>query len=213
MTGYIVIEDDNVMTHILQVFVIGVEDCMWMRLLVIQMNGCLVIQHDTRKLHFESLGNHCKLSRFALVMLGRIVFSLGPFLCTHIFNISTSDFNAKMTAMEYVLKVLSYHGQIDAQISTNSCQIRQKDHQEHMEKLQVPWYSQFPEKKWSLAWDEIISAATPLHYLAMMLSSNYQTCKKWIMTLSSSMAMYSLMRDICKKGINGKKMSCSLLYA
>ena len=27
MTEYIAIEDDNVMTHILQVFVIGMEDC------------------------------------------------------------------------------------------------------------------------------------------------------------------------------------------
>ena len=41
---------------------------------------------------------------------------------------------------------------------------------------------------------------------------NYrETCKKWDMTLSSSMAMYSVMHWWCKKGTNGKRMSCSLL--
>ena len=34
--------------------------------------------HDTLKLHFESLGNHCKLSRFVLVMIGTIIFCPGP---------------------------------------------------------------------------------------------------------------------------------------
>ena len=103
--------------------------------------------HDTLKLHFESLDNHCKLSRFVLVMIGIGLFSALVLLCTNIFNISTSDFNANMTAMENVLKVLSYHGQIDAQISTNSCQIGPNDPQEHMEKLQAPCYYNFPERK------------------------------------------------------------------
>ena len=51
--------------------------------------------------------------------------------------------------MENVLKVLSYHGQIDAQISTNSCQIGPNDPQEHKEKLLAPCYYNFPERKWS----------------------------------------------------------------
>ena len=72
-----------------------------MLLLVIQMNRCLVIQHDTLKLHFESLGNHCKLSRLALVMIGRIIFSPGPFMHPHLQHRATSDFNAKLTAMEH----------------------------------------------------------------------------------------------------------------
>ena len=83
------------------------------------------------------------------------LFSALVLLCTNIFKISTSDFNANMTAMENVLKVLSYHGQIDAQISTNSCQIGPNDPQEHKEKLQAPCYYNFPERKWSpgMRWD------------------------------------------------------------
>ena len=49
--------------------------------------------------------------------------------------------------MEHILKVLSYHGQIDAQISTNSGQIRPKDPQEHKEKLQAIAIQNFPERK------------------------------------------------------------------
>ena len=49
--------------------------------------------------------------------------------------------------MEHILKVLSYHGQIDAQISTNSGQIRPTDPQEHKEKLQVPCYSKFSRNR------------------------------------------------------------------
>ena len=43
--------------------------------------------HDTLKLHFESLDNHCKLSRFVLVMIGRIIFCLGPFMHQHLQHI------------------------------------------------------------------------------------------------------------------------------
>ena len=77
-------------------------------------------------------------------------------LCT---NISTSDFNANMTTMENILKVLSYHGQIDAQISPNSCQIGPNDPQEHKEKLQASCYYNFPERKWSpgMRWDNFNS--------------------------------------------------------
>ena len=42
MTEYIATEDDNVMTHFLQVFVIGLEDCSTL-FLAIQMDECLVI--------------------------------------------------------------------------------------------------------------------------------------------------------------------------
>ena len=94
------------------------------------------------------------------------LFSALVLLCIHIFNISTSDFNAKLTAMEYVLKVLSYHGQIDAQISTNSGQIRPKDPQEHKEKLQVPCYSKFSRKEMitSFTWHEMRQFQQPHHY-------------------------------------------------
>ena len=44
--------------------------------------------------------------------------------------------------------------------------------------------------------DVTISAAIQLHCLAMTLLSNSQNLQKWKLTLSSSMAMYSVMRDI-----------------
>ena len=48
-----------------------------------------------------------------------------------------------------------------------------------------------------LAWDETISAATPLYTVwQWRFYPIVKTCKKWVMTLSSLMAMYSVMRDI-----------------
>ena len=105
-----------------------------------------------------------------------------------------------LTAMEHILKVLSYHGQIDAQISTNSGQIRPKDPQEHKEKLQVPCYSKFSRKEMitSFTWHEMRQFQQPHHYTVCQWGFYpiVKTCKKWVMTLSSSMAMYSVMRDI-----------------
>ena len=66
------------------------------------------------------------------------------------------------------------------------------DLQDHKEKLQAPCRSNFQKGNDHLAWDVAISAATPLHCLAMRL----YPCKKWDMTWSSSMAMYSVMHDI-----------------
>ena len=102
-----------------------------------------------------------------------------------------------MTAMENVLKVVSYHGQIDAQISTNSCQIGPNDPQEHKEKLQAPCYYNFPERKW-FTWHEMRQFQQPHHYTVWQwrFYPIVQTCKKWVLTLSSSMAMYTVMRDI-----------------
>ena len=151
------------------------------------------------KLHFESLGNHCKLSRFVLVMIGTIIFCPGPFMHPHLQHIHLW-FQRKLTAMEHILKVLSYHGQIDAQISTNSGQIRPKDPQEHKEKLQVPCYSKFSRKEMitSFTWHEMRQFQQPHHYTVCQWGFYpiVKTCKKWVMTLSSSMAMYSVMRDI-----------------
>ena len=102
--------------------------------------------------------------------------------------------------MEHILKVLSYHGQIDAQISTNSGQIHPKDPQEHKEKLQVPCYSKFSRKEMitSFTWHEMRQFQQPHHYTVCQWGFYpiVKTCKKWVMTLSSSMAMYSVMRDI-----------------
>ena len=156
--------------------------------------------HDTLKLHFESLGNHWKLSRFVLVMIGTIIFCPGPFMHPHLQHIHLWFQRKADSDGAYILKVLSYHGQIDAQISTNSGQIRPKDPQEHKEKLQVPCYSKFSRKEMitSFTWHEMRQFQQPHHYTVCQWGFYpiVKTCKKWVMTLSSSMAMYSVMRDI-----------------
>ena len=166
-----------------------------MLVLAIQMVECLVI-HMT---HWN-----CILKVWVIIAsyqdlfwywLVRLLSAL-VLLCIHIFNISTSDFNAKLTAMEHILKVLSYHGQIDAQISTNSGQIRPKDPQEHKEKLQVPCYSKFCRKEMitSFTWHEMRQFQQPhLHYTVIQLS---KLAKSGSWHCPSSMAMYSVMRDI-----------------
>ena len=152
--------------------------------------------HVTLKLHFESLGNHCKISRFVLVMIGRNIFNALLLLCTHIFNIippliSTQSWQRWSISWRSCLTMARPH----AQISSNSCQIRLKDPQEH--KLQAPCYSNLPERKWSpgMRWDIF---QQPRHYTVWQwcFYPIVKTCKKWVMTLSSSMAMYSVMRDI-----------------
>ena len=114
--------------------------------------------HDTLKLHFESLDNHCKLSRFVLGMIGRIIFCPGPFMHQHLQHIHLwfqrkHDSNGECPEGP----VLPWPD--DAQISTNSCQIGPNDPQEHKEKLQAPCYYNFPERKWSpgMRWENFSS--------------------------------------------------------
>ena len=133
-------------------------------LLAIQMNVCLVIHMSHWNCIFESLRNHCKLARFVLVMIGRNIFCPSPFMHPHLQHIHLWFQHKADSDGAYILKVLSYHGQIDAQISSNSCQIRLKDPQEHKEKLQAPCYSNLPERKWSpgMRWDNFSSHAITL---------------------------------------------------
>ena len=78
-----------------------------------------------------------------------------------------------------------------AQTSLNSSQIRPNDPQDPKEKFQEPC-SNFQKANSHLAWDVTISAATPLHCLAMILLSNSQNLQNMEkMTLSSSLAMYT----------------------
>ena len=96
-------------------------------------------------------------------MIGTIIFCPGPFMHPHASTCPPLICTAKLTAMEHILKVLSYHGQIDAQISTNSGQICPKDPQEHKEKLQrTLLFTHAPERKWSphspgMRWDNFSS--------------------------------------------------------
>ena len=143
------------------------------------------------------------------------LFSALVLLCIHIFNISTSDFNAKLTAMEHILKVLSYHGQIDAQISTNSGQIRPKDPQEHKEKLQVPCYSKFSRKEMitSFTWHEMRQFQQPHHYTVCQWGflSNCQNLQKvgHDIVIFNGNVLGHAWHTWCKKGTNRKRMSCS----
>ena len=65
----------------------------------------------------------------------------------------------------------------------------------------------------SFTWHEMRQFQQPHHYTVCQWGFYpiVKTCKNWVMTLSSSMAMYSVMRDIpdARKGTNRKRMSCS----
>ena len=133
-------------------------------------------------------------------MIGTIIFCPGPFMHPHLQHIHLWFQRKADSDASHILKVLSYHGQIDAQISTNSGQIRPKDPQEHKEKLQVPCYSKFSRKEMirAFTWHELRQFQQPHHYTVCQWGFYpiVKTCKKWVMTLSSSMAMYLVMHDI-----------------
>ena len=151
-------------------------------------------------------------------MIGRIILCPGPFTHPHLQHISTSDFNAKLTAVEHVLHVLAHHSQIIiAQTwwaSINSCQICPNVILRITRRSCKHLVVQISSKE-IITWHEMWQSLQPHHCIVWQWGFYpiHKTCKKWDMTLSSSMAMYSVMHDIiwCKKGTNGKTMSCSLL--
>ena len=132
-------------------------------------------------------------------------------------TLSTSDFNAKLTAVEHVLHVLALHSQIIAETwwtSINSCQnMLECDPQDHKEKLQAHYRSNCQKGNDHLAWDVAISAATQLHCLAMRLSSDSQNLQKvgYDIVIFNGNVLGHAWHSWCKNGTNGKKMSCSLL--
>ena len=120
------------------------------------------------------------------------LFSALVLLCTHIFNISTSDFNTKLTAMEHVLQVLSHHSQIITQTSSKSCQMWANDPPDHKEKLQAPCCSNF-QKKWStgMRCDNLCSDTTALfgndafiQFAKLAKSGNWHCHLQWQCTWS-----------------------------
>ena len=66
-----------------------------------------------------------------------------------------------------------------------------------------------------LAWDETISAATPLHCLSMGLLSNCQNLQKvgHDIVIFNGNVLGHAWHTWCKKGTNRKRMSCSSPYA
>ena len=87
------------------------------------------------------------------------------------------------------------------------------DPQDHREKLQAPYRSNFQKGNDHPAWDVAISAATPLHCLAMRLlsdSQNLQNVGHDIVIFNGNVLGHAW-HTWCMKGTNGKRMSCSLL--
>ena len=66
-------------------------------------------------------------------------------------------------------------------------------------------------KNLNLAWDETISAATPLHCLSMGLLSNCQNLQKvgHDIVIFNGNVLGHAWHTWCKKGTNRKRMSCS----
>ena len=81
-------------------------------------------------------------------MIGRIMFCPGTFMHPHV-NISTSNFNTRLTAMEHVLHVLSLHSQIITQTSIKSYQNVRKWSSISQGIVASISLFKFPEKKWS----------------------------------------------------------------
>ena len=133
-------------------------------------------------------------------MIGTIIFCPGPFMHPHLQHIHLwFQRKADSDGAYPEGPVLPWPDRCP-NIYTNSGQIRPKDPQEHKEKLQVPCYSKFSRKEMitSFTWHEMRQFQQPHHYTVCQWGFYpiVKTCKKWVMTLSSSMAMYSVMRDI-----------------
>ena len=147
-------------------------------------------------------------------MIGRNIFRPGSFMHPHLQHYPLLiPMQIWQRWSMHVLNVLSQHSQIIAQTSTNSCHICSKDPQHHREKLQIPCCSNFKKGNDHMAWDETISAATPLHCLAMTLLPNLQNLQNVendIVIVNGNVLGHAW-HTWCKSGINGKKVSCSLL--
>ena len=100
--------------------------------------------------------------------------------------------------MEHVLNVLPHHSQKIAKTSINSCQ--------NTPEWSSRWYlgevasillSKFPERK-IITWHEMWQSLQPHHCIVWQWRVHHirKTCKTWKLTLSSSMASYSVMHDI-----------------
>ena len=192
----------------------------WMPSLVIQMDECLVNKHDTLKLRLKVWGIIASYQDLFWVMIGRIIFCPGPFMGfmhphlqdIHFWFQHKADSDGACPACI----VLSHHSRIITQTSSKSCQMCANDPPDHKEKLQVAkrLVVQISRKE-TINWHEMWQSLQ--RYNCIVWQWRFypirKTCKKWKLTLSSSMAMYSVMRDIhdANKDTNEKRMSCSLL--
>ena len=163
MTEYIAIEDDNVMTHFLQSFRNWDGRLQWMLILAIQMDECLVIHMTHWNCILKVCRNHCKLSRFVLVIDWYDYFLPWSFYAstssTYPPLISTQSWQWWSISWRSCLTMAS----IDAQISTSSGQICPKDRLKSTRRSCKYLANQnFPERKWSphspgMRWDNFSS--------------------------------------------------------
>ena len=105
-----------------------------------------------------------------------------------------------LTAVEHVLHVLAHHSQIIAQTwwtSINSCQTCSNVILRFTRRCCKHLIMQISRKE-MITWHEMWQSLQPHHCIVWQLGFYpiHKTCKKWKITLSSSMAMWSVMRDI-----------------
>ena len=139
------------------------------------------------------------------VMIGKNVFCPGPFMHPHLQHIHCW-FQHKADSDETCHA--SHHSLIITPTSINSCQIRMDDPQEHKScKHQIS-----RKEVITSPFNVTISAATPLHCLAMTLLSNSQNLQKvgnYIVIFYGNVLGH-VWHTWCKKGTSGKKRSWSL---
>ena len=134
-------------------------------------------------------------------MIGRNNFRPGSFMHPHLqhYPLLISMQIWQRWSM-HVLNVLSHHSQIIAQTSTNSCYIYARKilniTGRSCKYLAVPI-----SRKEMITWHEmkVMKQSQQSHHCIVWQWRSYpicKICKTWKMTLSSSMAMYSVMRDI-----------------
>ena len=131
-------------------------------------------------------------------MIGRIISAL-VLLCTHIFNLSTFQRKADSDGTYPEGPVLPCPDRCpnNPLIHVKYARKILKSTRRSCKHLAI---QKFPERKWSphspgMRWDNFSSHTITLFVNAAFIQLS-KLCKKWVMTLSSSMVMYSVMRDI-----------------
>ena len=194
MTEHITIQEDNVMSHFFQVLLIEWNAAV--DALIGNSGGWLACYQEWySEIAFQSLSDHCKSTRFMLIMIGRIMFF--PELCA-----PKSWTYPPLSLMEYVLHVMVQHSQIIDKAgwkSINSCYWQltcdPQDYKEH----QASCHSNFQKGKWpsGIRCDNlcVFLWSNTIALFGNGLYSIHKTWKKWDMTLSSWMTLCSVMRD------------------
>ena len=167
--------------------------------LVIQTGECLVIKNDILKLRLKVWVIIAILKTyFGNWLVG--LFSVLDLLCTHIFNIIHLWFQRKADSGGACPACPGHHTQIIAQTwwtSINSCQICSNVILRITRRSCKHFIVQISRKE-MITRHEMWQSLQPHHCIVWQwcFYPIHKICKKWEMTLSPSMAMYSVMHDI-----------------